>query len=80
MTLLDHRRRLEETHRILNESTSYRDGYLVTGVACDSSPLAAFRMEYVKRAEAIFIIDHKQEILKMAAKLVEDELEEAGCY
>jgi len=46
------------------------------GGSCDSSSISDLSMFYVKKAEDLFLAEHKKEILTDAARLIEFEINE----
>lgn len=62
----------------LKTATNYGGDYTpYHGTAGDSSDLAPLRQLYIREAETNFILAHKQDILKEAVKLAEEELANA---
>lgn len=83
MTLLE--QFLEQKRQMLNDAqqietatgysaTGYSDNYLMHGSRGDSSDRAKFRMEFVKRAEKEFVLEHRLAILARAAELCRQEI------
>lgn len=70
---------VEEIKEVLNDAkqietaTDY-GSYLMHGNICDSSPRKDNRLKFVGNAEHQFIREHKQDILKLAAKLCRESI------
>ena len=60
----------------LSKRISLKDSYLKWGTACDSHATAQDKMEYISKAEQLFIEKHKQEILNLAVELIDKDLGE----
>ena len=57
-------------------ATDYTDSYIKHGNQCDSGYRCDIRMEFIKKAEKIFIDSNKKDILKLAAEMIKDYIRE----
>ena len=77
MKLKDHVEFLKETKKLIEESTDYNLMALIRDGSHNSKDLdSKARVQYVLDAEKMFLSEHKNDILALAAKLIQDELDE----
>ena len=79
MTLQEHVNFLKTTSKLLEEATSYsKEHILKNSIPLDSTYTEKDRLEFVKKAESLFISHHQKDILKLAIDIINNELASVG--